>query len=80
MPRMPLIRGQTMVGILEDEGFYIARIKGSHFIMEKILDSLDVLIVHVPVHRRRPLAPGTLGSIMRRSGINRQRVLWYLGR
>jgi predicted RNA binding protein YcfA (HicA-like mRNA interferase family) len=78
MPRRMLIKGLAMVALMEAEGYYIARIKGSHYIMEKILPTGEVKIVHVPVHRHRYLAPGTLKSILHRASIERTRVIeWF---
>lgn len=78
MPRRLLVKGLAMVALMEEEGYYVARIRGSHYIMEKILPSGEVSVVHVPVHRRRYLAPGTLKAIMHRASIERVRLVeWF---
>jgi predicted RNA binding protein YcfA (HicA-like mRNA interferase family) len=57
---------------METAGFNRARQKGSHMVMQKRLDG-GTITVPVPLHRTVRI--GTLQSIIRQSGIPRQRFL-----
>jgi predicted RNA binding protein YcfA (HicA-like mRNA interferase family) len=57
---------------MEAAGFVRARQKGSHLIMQKRLDG-GTITVPVPLHRTVRI--GTLQSIIRQSGIPRERFL-----
>jgi len=60
------------------DGFLIARIEGSHHIMLKELPSGERIVVPVPVHGSRILKVGTLGGILRKVGITREKLLVLL--
>jgi predicted RNA binding protein YcfA (HicA-like mRNA interferase family) len=64
--------GEEIVRIMEAEGFVRARQKGSHLIMQKRTGN-GTLTVPVPLHRT--VRTGTLQSILRQSGIPRERFL-----
>jgi predicted RNA binding protein YcfA (HicA-like mRNA interferase family) len=64
--------GEEIVRILESEGFFRSRQKGSHLIMQSRTKS-GTITVPVPLHRSVRI--GTLQSIIRQSGIARERFL-----
>ena len=72
MPKLGVFSGQEIVRIMEGEGFARARQKGSHLIMQKRADD-GTITVPVPLHRTVRI--GTLQSIIRQSGIPRERFL-----
>jgi len=67
------------VRAMERDGFVIARIKGSHYIMQKTFPDGEVITVPVPVHAGRILKVGTLSGILRKARISRERLLKLLG-
>ncbi len=60
MAKLPRISGRQMVRFLQDEGFEIIRIRGSHHFMQ-----CDELRTSVPFHAGHNLKAGTLRSILR---------------
>ncbi len=72
MPKLGVFSGVEIVRIMERAGFICARQKGSHMIMRKRLDG-GTITVPVPLHRTVRI--GTLQSIIRQSGIPRERFL-----
>jgi predicted RNA binding protein YcfA (HicA-like mRNA interferase family) len=62
--------GEEIVRIMESEGFFRARQKGSHLIMQRRTES-GTITVPVPLHRS--VRVGTLQAIIRQSGIARER-------
>lgn len=60
MPKLPRPTGKQMLTFLEDIGYTIVRIRGSHHILTK-----DHLRTSIPVHANRPLKIGTLRGILR---------------
>jgi predicted RNA binding protein YcfA (HicA-like mRNA interferase family) len=66
MPRLRSLTGQDVLTILIDLGFEVVRIRGSHHHLTMKLDS-NSCFVTVPVHRRKPVPPGTLTSIYRQA-------------
>lgn len=69
MSQTPAVSGRQLVKILEGQGWYVKRVRGSHHIMRHpdILDAIPV-----PVHGNRSIKRGTLGNILRTAGISRQ--------
>ena len=67
MPRLPKVTGREAIKAFSRLGFKLDRIDGSHHVLVK-----DDHLYHltVPVHGRRPLAPGTLRSLIRGAGIS----------
>lgn len=78
MPRLPRIEGAVLVAAMQRDGFQVARIKGSHYIMQKSFASGDTVTVPVPVHRGTVLKVGTLNGILRLARIERERLLELL--
>jgi predicted RNA binding protein YcfA (HicA-like mRNA interferase family) len=73
--QLPAVNGKQLLKVLEGEGWYVKRIRGSHHILRHptIPDALPV-----PIHGNRPIKRGTLGNILRTAGISRddfQRLL-----
>lgn len=66
--RLRPVPGKDIVRTLERFGWHVVRIHGSHHMMRHP-DVPD--IVPVPVHARRPVPRGTLGNILKRTGIDR---------
>jgi predicted RNA binding protein YcfA (HicA-like mRNA interferase family) len=65
----PAVSGKQLVKILERQGWYVKRVRGSHHILRHptVPDAIPV-----PVHSNQPLKRGTLGSILRTAGISRE--------
>jgi predicted RNA binding protein YcfA (HicA-like mRNA interferase family) len=73
--QLPAVNGKQLLKVLEGEGWYVKRIRGSHHILRHptIPDALPV-----PIHGNRPIKQGTLGNVLRTAGISRddfQRLL-----
>lgn len=79
MPRLPRIEGITLVRAMEREGFIVARIKGSHYIMQKTFEDGTTVTVPVPVHAGHIVKVGTLGGILRKARISRERLIKLIG-
>ncbi len=75
MSQLPAVTGKQLLKVLEGEGWYVKRIRGSHHILRHptIPDALPV-----PLYGNQPIKRGTLGNILRTAGISRddfQRLL-----
>ena len=71
MTRLPRITGKDALKALQRAGFYVVRTRGSHHYLyhrEK-----DVLVT-VPVHASRTLAPKTLQSILKQAGLTSEQL------
>ena len=60
MTRLPRITGQKLVKALQEAGFEIIRIKGSHY----YLRHPDGRSTVIPVHRSETLGPGITSQIL----------------
>ncbi|HEX6960793.1 MAG TPA: type II toxin-antitoxin system HicA family toxin [Lacipirellula sp.] len=60
MAKLPRVTGAEMVKFLQQEGFTLLRVRGSHHFLQR-----EELRTTVPVHGNRPLKIGTLRSILR---------------
>ncbi len=69
MSSFPAVNGRQAIRALENLGFRIDRVEGSHHMMVK---DLHPQTVPVPVHGSKPLPKGTLASIIRMAGVTRQ--------
>lgn len=69
MSQTPAVSGKQLVKILEGQGWYLKRVRGSHHIMRhpSIPDAIPV-----PVHGKRSIKRGTLGNILRTAEISRE--------
>ena len=64
MPKLPVLSGAQAVRAFEKAGWRTDRQRGSHVVI--LMEGLNVSL-SVPQHRE--LAPGTLRSLIRRSGM-----------
>lgn len=78
MLRLPRIEGMVLVRAMQRDGFVIAHIKGSHYVLQKTFDGGQIVTVPVPVHAGRILKVGTLSGILRKARISRARLLELL--
>ena len=60
MPTLPVISGKELVNILEQDGFEIVRIKGTHCRVKHP----DGRVTTVPVHKNADLPKGLLQKII----------------
>ena len=72
MPKLGVFSGEEIVRILEAGGFVRVRQKGSHLILQRRTDT-STITVPVPLHRTVRI--GTVQSIIRQSGLPRERFL-----
>jgi predicted RNA binding protein YcfA (HicA-like mRNA interferase family) len=70
MPKLPVLKPRDVIRVLEKRGFVLDRTKGSHHIYLHP-DTKQRAIV--PVHRR-DLPQGTLLSILKQAGIDRDEL------
>jgi predicted RNA binding protein YcfA (HicA-like mRNA interferase family) len=68
MPPRKKFSGAAICRLLEKHGFSSVRQKGSHRVMQKKTKN-QTITVPVPMHK--DLKPGTLGSIIRQSQLDR---------
>ena len=64
MPKLRRLSGKDIVKILESLGFSVVRIRGSHYIMRRVIDG-QTQTVNVPVHGNKELATGMLKRLYR---------------
>ena len=72
MPKLGVFSGEEIVRIMEAGGFVRVRQKGSHLILQRRTDT-STITVPVPLHRTVRI--GTVQSIIRQSGLPRERFL-----
>ncbi len=65
---LPAVNGKQLVKALEAEGWYVKRVRGSHYILRHPTVP-DAAVV--PVHRNAAVKPGTLSNILRTAGLTR---------
>jgi predicted RNA binding protein YcfA (HicA-like mRNA interferase family) len=68
MPKRKVFCGQDICDLLRAHGFEAVRQRGSHRVMQK-KEGASTITVPVPLHKE--LKPGTLGSIIRQSRLDR---------
>lgn len=76
MARLPVVSGRKVITVLVEQGFEEVGRKGSHIRLKR--KSEPVRIVVVPDHKE--LTPGTLLSIIRRSGLSKDEFISLLDR
>ncbi len=69
MGRLKVLSGRQVRAILEAHGFVFYRQKGSHMMMVLRLEETTIT---VPVPDHKELRIGTLGDIIRQSGLGRE--------
>ncbi len=67
MPRLPRLRGKELVRILEEHGFQIVRIRGSHHSLRHPDGRYTVVLVHAG----EIIGPGLLLKILKDSELSR---------
>ena len=72
MGRLPVLSGREVIRGLKSVGFVVVGHKGSHVRLKGTVDGA-VRVVIVPDHRE--LTPGTRASVIRQSGLGRQRFV-----
>ena len=70
MPKLGQFSGEEIARILQQDGFKCVRQKGSHLIMQK---RTDIFTITVPVPMHKVIKIGTLQSIIRQSGIAKEK-------
>ena len=68
MSRLPRLSGKEVIKILSKVGFIIARQRGSHVIMKKLIENKEIALV-VPNHKE--IDTGTLIEIIRQARMKR---------
>ena len=72
MPKLGVFSGAEICAILESEGFRQVRQRGSHIVMQRRTDTGTTT---VPVPNHREVKIGTLQSIIRQSGVKKERFV-----
>jgi len=67
--RLPRVTGEGLVQALQKAGFEIARRKGSHVQLCKVVEGRKITFP-VPVHKGKTLKPGNLKGILRLAGLS----------
>lgn len=70
MPKLPVRTPKQLIKLLEDRGFVLDRVKGSHHIY---LHPVTKQRAVVPLHKQ-DLPTGTLLSILKQAGIDRDEL------
>ena len=68
MGKLRILSGKDVCNILTLNGFQEIRQRGSHFVMQKLIDDSTITI---PVPNHSELKPGTLQAIIRQSGLTK---------
>jgi len=74
LPKIPPLKPNKLIRILEKTGFKVIRQKGSHVIM---MNDRKTRIV-IPVHPGKDIKPGLVRAITREAGISREKFLKLL--
>ena len=74
MSRLPRVSGREVVKALQNAGFRVIRIRGSHH----FLGHDDGRVTVVPVHGAEILGPGLLSQILRDTEIDRDAFRSFL--
>ena len=61
MPRAPRLKGKELIRVLEEKGFVVQRIRGSHHSLRHADERYTV----VPVHAGETIGPGLLLKILK---------------
>ncbi len=61
MPDVPILSGKELINILQQQGFEIIRIKGSHYRLKHI----DGRVTTVPLHSNKDIPKGLLRTIIK---------------
>ncbi len=69
---MKSVSGKELCKIVQNKGWILKRIKGSHHIFEK--SGLEVTL-SIPIHSNRDLKIGTLKSIMKQANLREEDLI-----
>jgi predicted RNA binding protein YcfA (HicA-like mRNA interferase family) len=69
--KLRVLSGDEVRGILESEGFRKVRQRGSHCVMQRSTEDGSTITVPIPLHKT--IRRGTLLSIVRQSGLSRDK-------
>ena len=69
---MKSVSGKELCKIVQNNGWILKRIKGSHHIFEK--SGLEVTL-SIPIHSNRDLKIGTLKSIMKQANLREEDLI-----
>ncbi len=58
--------GNELIKLLEKDGWFVARIKGSHYIMKK---QGERATLSIPVHAGKDIKPGLLNFILKTANL-----------
>ena len=72
MPKLGVFSGAEVCRILELEGFRVVRQRGSHIVMQREVSGATTT---VPIPNHRTVRTGTLLSIIRQSGVLREKFM-----
>jgi len=72
MTRLPALKPAEVIRILERAGYYVDHVTGSHYI---IRHPERPGRIPVPYHAGRDIKRGTLGSIIKQSGLTEEEFL-----
>jgi predicted RNA binding protein YcfA (HicA-like mRNA interferase family) len=75
MPKLPVLKYDEVIKILEKVGFVFKRQKGSHKIFKR-----DSVGITVPCHDGRSLKVGTLKNIIRQADISVEELINLLAK
>ena len=75
MAHLPVVSASELIKALEQHGFRSVRQRGSHIVLQKRTPEATVTTV-VPNHKE--LAPGTLRSILKRTGLSVEDLLKFI--
>lgn len=70
--KLPQLSGAQVVSALENAGFEVDRVRGSHHVMKK---DGHLYVVTVPVHGAKSVKRGTLSRIIRDAGLSRNEFI-----
>jgi len=71
-PRLPVTTGRKVIKALEAAGFVLHHTTGSHAILRDLVDRTRRVTVPIT---SRDLKPGTLGQIIKQSGLSLEEII-----
>lgn len=74
MTQLPAVTGKQLVAVLQQLGFEVLRIKGSHHFMHHPDGRRTV----VPVHAGEDIGPGLMSKILRDTKLTKQELKFHL--
>ena len=74
MPKLPVLRANTVINVLEKVGFQVIRQKGSHLRMQHE----DGRVVTIPVHPGKDIGRGLLIKILHDAELTKEEFILLL--